>query len=243
MGMSERSYKIVQSEDPVDQTHQLLREIANFIALYETIEEKLTAKEIALEEKLIFAEKKLAEQLIYIRNSFAEFQAIMTEAGAARWRIAAENALREGKQHLKVLQDTTSEVTQALKQSSTELEKTTERTVSGISEAAHSFQAAEFTEAANRGCAQVKDATTSGLKQIYNIIKTIHIKNLGLSLAATLFAIAITGLYVNDEWPWEIHSQVAKERSAGITLISAWPHLNPTEQQDIINGSKQKNVG
>ena len=237
--MSELSYKIAPPiESPVDQTRFLLREIADFIALYETIEEKLAIREIALEEKLSIVEKKLEQQLNKIKQSFLEFQTIMTEAGAARWRVAAENALKEGKQHLKTLQDTTQEVTSALKESSVELEKTTARTVSGISEAAQSFQATNFKDAANHGYAKVSQAATFGLQQIANLVKTIHWKNLGLSLAITLFAVAVTGLYVNDEWPWEIHNQVAKERSAGVTLMAAWSHLTPAEQQDILNNSK-----
>jgi len=227
------------SESPAEQTRAMLREMADFIALYETIEEKLIAREIALEGKLVTGEKLLSEQLTKIKSSFSSFQAIMTEAGAARWRIAAESALREGKEHLSALQETSTDIIQAFKEGSEQLEKVANSAISGITEATGSFSAIDFTNTATKGCEQIKEASSSGIKRTTKLIKLFHVKNLFMCLVLTIFVIFLTGLYVNDEWPWEIHSQAAKERNAGQTLLAAWSYLTPAEQQNIIAASKK----
>lgn len=242
--MASRSYGAVQmSGNSAEQMRSLLRQMADFIALYETIEEKLVAREIALEGKLIAGEKLLAEQLAKIKESFVSFQAIMTDAGAARWRIAAENALKEGGQHIRELQETSVQINQALKQGCDAFEKAATDTIAGIAEAGNSFQALGFKEAVAKGCEQVKETSSIGIKRLSKFLKSFHLKSIVLSLTLTMFAVFLTGLYINNEWPWEIHMQASKERHAGQTLLAAWPHLTPAEQQDILNASKRDNGG
>lgn len=230
---------LVVGDDNNDQIHHLLCEMADFIALYETIDEKLKARELALEEKLSMSEKLLAEQLANIRTSLLDFQAIMTESGAARWRVAADQALRDGSNHLKTLQDTSLEITQTIKEGCNQLEKVTNKTVNGLAKAANSFQSEGFKEVALQGCDKVRETTFGSIKRIARLIKSFYAKSIVTSLIITLFIIFMTGLYMNDEWPWEIHQTASKERSAGQTLLAAWSHLTPTEQQDILNASKK----
>lgn len=221
------------------QMRTILREMADFIALYETIEEKLVAREAALEEKLLMGEKLIAEQLAKIKTSFTSFQAIMSDSGAARWRIAAESALREGAEHIKVLQDSSFEVSQAFKEGYDRLEKITNTAVKNITDATNTFRAADFKEAAIEGSGQIKEISNTGIKRITKLIQTFHFKSFVASLFLTVFVVFLTGLYMNNEWPWEIHRQAAKERNAGQTLLAAWPRLTIAEQQNIINASKK----
>lgn len=225
---------------PSEQMHLLLREIADFVALYETLEEKLIAREIALETKLITGEKLLAEQLAKIKTCFTSFQSIMTDAGAARWRIAAETAVREGSDHLRSLKDASFDLSRTFKEGCEQIERTATAAIRGIEESANSFQINDLKESAVRGCEQIKETSRLGIKRISKLIKSFHAKSLMMCIALTIFVIFLTGLYVNDEWPWEIHQQAAKERSAGRTLLAAWSSLTPGQQQEIINASKKK---
>lgn len=220
------------------QTKQLLHEMANFVALYETLEDKLITRETALEDKLLANETLLAKQLIQIKSAFAEFQAIMTEAGAARWRIAAENALREGQSHLQALEETSVNVAQSIKEGCEQLDQATAQTIAGITEATKVLPIKEFTQLIEQGNTQLKTTATATLEKTTDLIRWFHWKNLAMILALSVFVIFITGLYSNDEWPWEIHQQVVKERGAGRALIAAWPQLTPAEQQDIVNLAK-----
>lgn len=222
-----------------EQMRGLNREMAEFIALYETIEDKIVAREIALEEKLHKGDKLLSEQLNKIKATFHTFEALMSEAGAARWRIAAENALREGNEHLHVLQRTTHEALHTFQTGTSEFEKIATKSLHDFSEAMNVFQASDIQEAAKLGCKQIKKSSLTGIKRISKLIATFHWKNLSLSILITIFVMLGTSLYVNAEWPWEIHSQAAQERNAGKILLDAWPHLSSIEQQVILNSSKK----
>lgn len=217
-----------------EQMYSLNREMADFIALYETIEDKIIAREIALEGKLHHADKLVAEQLNKIKSSFNTFEAIMSEAGAARWRIAAENALREGNEHLHVLQRTTCEAIQTFQEGTNALEKIAKKSLTEFSETTHLFRPSDFQEAAKLSCKQIKKSSLSGIKRISKLMTAFHWKSFSLSLVITILVMLATSLYVNAEWPWEIHSQAAQERSAGKALIAAWSHLSSAEQQAIL---------
>lgn len=238
--MASRDMNYASAVDHItDHMQSLMREMANFVAMYETIDEKLIAREIALESKIISSEQLLLSQLNYVKNAFNDFHSIMTEAGAARWRIAAENALRDGTQHLHNLQETTSEISQTLRDGSEQFGIVANQTVKGLTDAASTFHADRFKEAASIGCVQIKEFSVSQIKRITKLVSYFHLKNVFLSLGLTLFVIFLTGLYINDEWPWESHQQVAKEREAGKTLLAAWSYLSPQEQQDIISSGKK----
>lgn len=230
------------SKDKVDlsseQMRRIFREMADFIALYETIDEKLTAREIALENKLIASEKALLEQLGQIKSVFKDFQSIMTEAGAARWRIAAENALHEGKQHLDNLTEVASNITQSIQDGCNNLNQTTSQSIAKFNLATNTFRAEEFKNSAYQGSELIKNTSISQINRALDLVKWFHWKNLTMAFVLTLFVVFLSGLYVGDEWPWELHSQAVKERSAGKTLLNAWPHLSLLQQQTILNDSK-----
>lgn len=233
------SGSLQMGETSPEQMRGLMREMADFIALYETMEEKLVAREVALEGRLLEGERIITDQLARVKASFVDFQAIMTEAGAARWRIAAENALREGKQHLQTLQQTSLEVTHTLKDGCSQLEAAATQTIANVADAISSFQALGFKESAAKNCDQVKKISVTGIKRITRAIKSFHWKNFAISVIITLFIVFLSGLYINDEWPWEIHARAAKERSAGATLLAAWGNLSPSQQQEILIASKK----
>lgn len=228
-----------ESAIQVEQMRGLMRDMADFVALYETVDSKLTARENTIEEKLISAEKMLVNQLARIKATLADFQEIMTEAGAARWRIAAENALKEGESHLHALRESSIEVGLTLKESCEGFQQAANHAALQITEATNSFQMVGFKEIVMKGCGQIKDISLLNIKRISRLIRSFHWKNVALSLVVTLLVVFLTGLYLDDEWPWELHQQAAKERSAGQTLIAAWSHLPVVEQQDIVNASKK----
>lgn len=225
-------------DTPNEQMRRVFREMADFIALYETIDEKLTAREIALENKIATSEKALLEQLGQIKAVFKDFQSIMTEAGAARWRIAAENALNEGKQHLDNLTALGTNIAESIKTGCENLNQITSQSVTKINLATCTFRAEEFKNSAYQGTELIKNASIGQINRVVDLVKWFHWKNLTMAFVLSLFVVFISGLYVGDEWPWELHSQAVKERTAGKTLLNAWPHLTLAQQQEIISDGK-----
>jgi polyhydroxyalkanoate synthesis regulator phasin len=163
----------------------------------------------------------------------------MTEAGAARWRIAAEKAFNEGKIHLETAQEISSEMIATLKQGSEQLEQAATKAITHLSEASSSFRTSQFKNAAANACDMIRNMASNQITKLAELIKWFHWKNLAMAIAVSLFITFLAGLYLNGEWPWDIHARVIKERNAGQMLLAAWPKLTPSEQQDIINGSKK----
>lgn len=236
------TYQNITLDDTSDQMHQLLREMASFVALYETMEEKLISREEAIEEKARDAEQTLTQQLSKIKSSLTDFQNIMTAAGAARLRVATEKALNEGKLHLQTMQETCADIGSIVKDGAENLNQVATQAVTNLTEASASFRAKEFTKVAEEGAEKVKSASETSIKRISELINWFQWKNVAMAFAVTVFVIFMTGLYINDEWPWEIHKNVVKERKAGEALLAAWPYLTPQEQQHITVLAKQNPV-
>jgi hypothetical protein len=56
-----------------------------------------------------------------------------------------------------------------------------------------------------------------------------------LPLLTTLLTAFALGLYMSDEYPWEIHQQALNERGAGVVLMKAWPILSQQEKNKILS--------
>ncbi len=56
-----------------------------------------------------------------------------------------------------------------------------------------------------------------------------------LPLLTTLLTTFALGLYMSNEYPWEIHQHALNERGAGVVLINAWPTLSQQERTKILS--------
>jgi len=218
----------------------LMREIADFVALHETIEGKLIEREAALEEKLVASQTYLSNQLARVKETLAEVGTMMTETGAARWRVAADKAMKDGQEHLQQAQQTVDYINQTIKQGCDHLEKSIGQTSANIAQEARALPIENFKQIVTQGGEKIKSTTATNIGQVTQLIQQFHWKNIGMMLGITLLIIFLTGLFLSDEWPWEMHQTAAKERNAGRLLLAAWPHLTPAEQQDVVNNANRK---
>lgn len=216
-----------------------IHKVAEFVALFETAEEKLKERETALEQRLANSEIRVNEQLLQIKSVLSEFQSVMTDAGAARWRVSAEKISYESEQHLKNIRYATDEFIRCSDESYQKLNKATDYTVKGLSKAIHSFRMEDFQKVANTSVESVSHACEASLGKITDVIKWFHWRNIALVLSVTIVITMITGLYINDEWPWQSHQQVMQQRQLAFAVESAWPHLSLGDQQEILHTATQ----
>lgn len=224
-------------ENSAQLSHQippaLDKQVAELIAAYEMAVDKLAKQEKALDENFQACEHFLNDQIDKINALMADLREIMTEAGAARWRLSAQETLRLGDiqlQHLRKLGD---ESRHLISDSCARFERTSTTTVKNIHEAVNHLKIDEFKNYIEQSYDHVKSAATGSIEQIGGILNWFHWKNLLLALGLSLVVAVIVGLYINDEWPWEMHQDVIKQRSAGKALMNAWPHLTKDDQQFI----------
>lgn len=214
-----------------------LNKIAEFVALYESTEDKLQIREKEIEERISNNERAVDTQLSQIKSVLNDFREIMTEAGAARWRVAADQSLKSGQQHLKSIRLATDEFVRKTEDNYKKLDKTAEYTVKGISKAIYSFRIDDFQRITKDAVTEIQAACDNTLKKIERVVRWFHWRNVGLLFAMTLVLSLVSGLYLNDEWPWEAHRDIMDQRQLAHAVVSAWPHLTKLDQQTILNSA------
>ena len=115
-------------------------------------------------------------------------------------------------------------------ESCTRFEKTSLATIKNVHAAVTAFKIEDFNNFFESSYTQIKNNTLKITLNISSFLHKFHWKNLSLTLGISLVIAVIMGLYINAEWPWEIHQSVVKERVAGKALMNAWAHLKKTDK-------------
>lgn len=207
--------------------------IANFLVLYESIEQKMTMCEEKMREQQVIYEQTIDEQLRKIRLVMSEFEEIMTETGAARWRVSAENALKEGQTHVELLQQACEQVEKLLNESCAKLNLAATHVANEIKYAVDSLKKGDFKRLALEGYRKISENTQHSMKRMYNFSCWLQIKAAVTALIIALIVILTVGLYASGEWPWESHERVLKARVIGQAIMDAWPNLDNSQRSMI----------
>jgi hypothetical protein len=226
--------------DDSDKIRSLLQRMGQFIALYEASEEKLRQREAMLQERIGAHEIYVNEQLERIHLALGEFDKLMSEAGVARWRLAAEDCLQQGKAHLQLLKSTTAEFSQLSQDTCERLDRATSYTIKGIADAISSFRLADFKQLTDDGCQRVEKVAAHAIRNIAKVTRWFYWKKIILVCVFSMMVATITGLYINGEWPWEDHKDILRERELGKAAMQAWSDLNPHDQQAILHKIKTR---
>ncbi len=231
-------------------SREVVKRMGNFIAYAEVFENQMGQWQKDIEQRIHANNALIQNQLDELRETAENLRDVMTEAGVARWRIAAEESLKAGKQHIHTLENICEQHQQAIQSYNDEFKKTAKTsfdrldrasayTIKNISEAISSFRISDFQRLTEQSCEIVAETSNSAIIRLKETVRWFHWKNLGLALAITLFASLTVGLYLNDEMPWDIHKHVVAQRNAGTALLNAWPSLSQSERQRILNHSKK----
>lgn len=226
------------------------RRMAEFAAYCEVAENKVFHWMQAIQETMEMNQKALQEQLQLISDATHEAQEVITYFNTAKLKINFENALLKneqqiekinmiGQEHLKAIETNSAEFQKMAKKSFEKLDRASTYTIKNISDAISSFRISDFQRFTEQSCEQVKDTSKATIIKLRDITRWFHWKNMAMVVSITLFVTLSMGLYLNDELPWEAHKRVVMQRNAGQALINAWPSLNQTEQQKIINQAKK----
>jgi len=219
------------------------QQVSELVASYEIAMARLNAREKSLDEHFEISEHFLNEQIEKVNALMADLREVMTEAGAARMRLSMQEALKLGETQLITLKKLNEETESLMADSCTRFEKTSNATVRNVNEAINAFKIDDFKHFIEESYEQVKTNSVHTVEEVSKILRWFHWKNLSLALGLSLVVAVVIGLYINAEWPWEIHQSVVKERAAGKALMNAWPHLGKQDQeflQDKILKTSQK---
>lgn len=219
---------------------QLLQRMGEMVATFEVAEVKLRDREQQLESRINEHEHKVNNQMQSMRDMLQEFQMVMTEAGVARWRLAAEGSLEQGAKHVDVLKSTCEEFRQLSEQTCERLERATAYSVKGVTEAMDTIRVADFKQIAEESCNRVEFTATTAVKNIAKVARWFYWKKLVLVFVFSTAVAVIYGLYINAEWPWEMHQDILQQREVGTATMRAWPQLSRQDQEIIRHNSKRR---
>ncbi len=222
---------IEQTLSKAESPGELEQQIFALIATYETAMARIAQREKILETHIQASEKFLNTQIEKINLLMSELHTIMTEESIAKWQVSAKETLKLGDTQLQSLRKLKDETKSLMNESCTRFERTSNSTVKHIQEAIHNFNLDEFKQYVEKSYDGVKKTSSSTVEKISDVLHWFQWKNLMLALGLSIVVGVAIGLYIDGEWPWELHSTVVKQRTAGEALINAWPHLSKADQE------------
>lgn len=235
----------VQDQD-LAKLKELLRHTGEFIAYFELAETKMMEWRRDIEQQAQVQQHTVQQQFQSLRNELDALQEILTQAGLARFRIAAEKILKQSEEHIVAIQKTGTQlldsmntkhidITKLLEKSLIQIEQHTEHAIGRLDTQFAQYDIQHFRRVANESCAQVERAANHAVAKSESLLRTFQWRPVVLALITTIITAFAMGLYVSNELPWEIHQHAMNEREAGKVLMKAWPILSHEEKTKILN--------
>lgn len=242
----------VQDQD-LTKIRELLRHAGEFIAYFELAETKMAEWRQDIEIQAQIQQQRAQQQLQQLHNELEALQEVLTQAGLARLRISAEQALKQGETHMALLQKTCQQLLKDSNHQQTELEKMVQQSLIRIEQHASlaitkidsqlvEYDVQHFRRITNESCEHVEKAAQDAVIKSSHLLKTVQWRSAAFALLTTILTAFAIGLYVSNEMPWEIHQHAMNEREAGKALIKAWPTLSQQEKAKILSHEMEKKI-
>ena len=224
--------------DQIDSQHvqhlqALTRQMGDYIALFEEAAQRIEKHELLNGKRLEENEHYFKQRLRDIQQASSELSSVVTQAGAARWRVSAEAALKQGEAHLDELQNAVQNFKLFTQENYQRMQDTATRCAERMHAVAENIELESLQNSVKSNVAAIDDMTTKVSQRAGRWLKRFHWEQLSLIFIVAVFVTFLTSMYITDEFPWESHAQVVAEHNAGKLLLKAWPHLPAKERADI----------
>lgn len=216
---------------------ELLRHTGDFIAYFELAESKMIAwqQEIAFQSQT--NEQRNLLQLQRLHNEFEALQEILTQTGLTQLKTCLEKTTRTLLADFSAIKEDYQEF---INNSLNQIDKHAVEAITNVHNQLKSYDVEHFRRVANESCETVEKVATHTIKKSSSLLRSFQSRSICLALAATCFATLITGMYISNEMPWEIHQHAKNERQAGRALIQAWPLLSEEIKNTILTPSTKQ---
>jgi gas vesicle protein len=191
--------------------------------------------EKTIDAKLIQTEQVLDKQLMQIQMVISQFNRTLQSNSQQEWQHAATAVHSASKHQTILLQETCNELKNTTKEIHIKVERTAHQITKNLNTAMQGLHAGELQQLVEDSAAEVKNFSAAATTKMNGIVKWFHWKNLGLVFLLSLIVTLLVSLYIDDEWPWEEHNVVLKQRTAGQAVLSAWPQLTQLDRQQIMD--------
>lgn len=208
----------------------LIKQLAEFIALFETAADKIEQHDVVTGKRLASVEAQFNRQVESIKDNLVDFKDLLSETGIARWRIAAEQALKEGKDHLAQLQQASQVLLGEIENGVERFEQMQKSTVVKINEATKMIGLNELRQATIQYSDSLRKHTHDIVDRLDRSTSWFFWQRMLAVAAVAVVASLTTSYIITSQAPWESSKMVATERQAGRVLLRAWPKLSKTDQ-------------
>jgi hypothetical protein len=162
---------------------------------------------------------------------------MMTRAGAQQLREETEKLSQEGKQEVKLLENTYKKTKMAIASQCVQLNKASMSTVKNVSQLVSSVRKNHLKKLTEERLGELQQNCETSSQKIHRLISSLHWRNLVMAVLITMLVSTIVSLYVDTAWPWQAHEQVLKQREAGKILLNSWQQLSHNDQDLIIQNA------
>ncbi|KTD18024.1 hypothetical protein [Legionella jordanis] len=240
----------LQDQD-ISKLKELLRHTGEFIAYFELAETKMLEWRHDIEQQAQIQQTKAQQQLQSLHNELDALQEVLTQAGLARFRLAAEKLLQQGEERAENLEKLSQnfleqfdyhqqEFNRLLEKGLAQIEQYAIRAIERMDEHFSQYDVQQFRRITSESCEQIERVANNAVRKSQGLLGNFQWRAATLAIITTLITAFAIGFYVSNELPWEIHEHVKNEREAGKVLIKAWPILTQEEKDKILNNQKPR---
>jgi hypothetical protein len=136
--------------------------------------------------------------------------------------------------HIETLE---SEIEELSKKTIDHIHMTATRTIECIDHHLNDYDPQQLKRIAHESYENIANQANETIKLGHHILNVFQIRQIMVAIIIAFSSTVITGLYMNDELPWEHHQKIHDERKAGQLLLHAWPQLTKEERLKIIGKS------
>lgn len=229
-----------QDDKDLIKIQELLRRTGEFIAYFELAETKMLEWRQTIEQREAALNANIEAHFVNLEKMMTTLENAFTQAGVARFRIQSLELLEQGQAHLNAISQVERKLLLKLTAQQRTLHDLSEKSIQQMTTHTHhallafdeklsAMDALNLKLKNNDAMLEIKTSEPQTIKQSpkkawHTTFKTI---------AASLLAALAVGLYLTDEYPWEIHQHAKNERTAGQLLKGAWPKLTQLEKEKI----------
>ncbi len=233
------------SDRDIQQLKDLLRHTGEFIAYFELAETKLVGWRHQQQESFKQQQISFDNQQSAIKCNLDSLKDTLSEVGIARLKAQLNEALglfEDKMGQLDKLQQELSDIFSEEKESlaksvikcKLDITEHCQKTVDKIDSQLSNYDVDYFRRIASDSCDQVEQVAQTAVQTSRKMMRHFQWKTVSIMLVTTFVTSLTIGMYVSDEWPWEIHQHAMNEREAGKVLIKAWPSLTHKEKERIL---------
>ena len=234
------------NEQDVTRLKELLHRTGEFIAYFEVSEAKMIEWRQDIEHQAAVQQKQFEQQSHFLQNELNSLQEILTQLELTRFQSTTENTLNQGKEYLLAVKKTEQQLMRQMNHHQRELTTLTQHaiaqiiqhgsnTVALIEEKLSQYDLLRSSRSTTETCEQIEQSTQTAFLNNRKLLHSFHWHSIALALFTTLISAFSIGLYISDEYPWEVHQQVQNERGAGKMLMNAWSTLSQQERAKILS--------